>query len=300
MAVSTKFSDSGQTPVCADWLNTVDDLVYSIFDEAETVVDAIAALDVAEEAPIDGFGYARKDGGWTKAMDLSELQALALYLGSAASDPSAGFLGAPLVEGNYYYNTTLGVGRVYTGAYWRSLITSVFGATYDIWIKDVSAAGSVDVSVADGRGGTIDLTTGATVHVYVDGVKLAPYDAADGLGDFTWSAATDTVTFQANQTGVCVVEQYQDAGDIVSNIANQWLMTLTPAPDSVETEFTMKDSSATDLNISDNAHVVVFVDGVRQKPGTDYTASGATLTMTEPPLSDSDFWGLWIDADGTV
>jgi hypothetical protein len=41
------------------------------------------------------------------------------------------------------------------------------------------------------------------------------------------------------------------------------------------------------------SQVEVYVDGVRQRPGTDYTVTGSTLVMTTPPGVDALFWGLW-------
>lgn len=213
--MSTKFTDN-VTPVCADWLNQVDQVVYEVLKSATTVEEARAALGVAEEAPLDGKSYLRRNGSWITPYEAPELQILVLYLGAFPAAPVSGWNGAPLVIGMMYYDTTLGVGRVFTGTGWLNFTDTIGGVT---------------------------------------------------------------------------IQNYS---------ANRWLMSIVEAPDGSRTVFTMQDQGGTPLDIQNNEHVEVFVDGHMQQPGVDYTASGSVLTFTEAPLATSNLWGIWIDDDGDV
>jgi hypothetical protein len=46
-------------------------------------------------------------------------------------------------------------------------------------------------------------------------------------------------------------------------------------------------------SVTRSAQVEIYLDGVRQQPDVDYTASGAVLTMASPPAADAAFWGVW-------
>jgi len=211
--MSTKFTDN-VTPVCADWLNAVDQLVFEILQEPDTVADVISALGIVAEAPQDGNLYARRNGAWELVSQAPELQILTMYLGAHPSAPSTGYNGQPLVVGMMYYDTSLDVGRVYTGTGWLSFT---------------------------------DTSQGVTVTNYS---------------------------------------------------ANRWLINFLESPDGTRTVFTMRDGGGTALGVTTNEHVEIYVDGHTQKPGTDYSASGSTLTMLEAPLATSNMWGVWIDDDG--
>ena len=41
------------------------------------------------------------------------------------------------------------------------------------------------------------------------------------------------------------------------------------------------------------AQLQVSLDGIVQEPGSDYTATGAALTMTSPPPAGARFWAVW-------
>lgn len=45
--------------------------------------------------------------------------------------------------------------------------------------------------------------------------------------------------------------------------------------------------------IAKNADLAVFVGGVRQRPGVDYTTVGSKVTMTIAPVAGVPFWALW-------
>lgn len=46
--------------------------------------------------------------------------------------------------------------------------------------------------------------------------------------------------------------------------------------------------------------LLIFIDNVQQKPGTDFTLSAlGTITFTVAPPADAQFWGLWVAPGGS-
>lgn len=97
-----------------------------------------------------------------------------LYLGAQASDPTVDGLGAALTAGDWYYNTTSNVVRIYDGSAWvngsvdESLFaTAAQGALADSAIQpnDSPSFGSITVS------GTVDGRDVATDGTKLDGIE---------------------------------------------------------------------------------------------------------------------------------
>jgi hypothetical protein len=192
--MSDKFQDN-VTPICADWLNTVDQLVYEVFQEAETAEEARAAIDVVEEAPKDGLGYARRDGQWVPMYDLPELQILTMYLGAFPSPPTTGYNGQPLKTGMMYYDTTYESGRVFTGTTWLFFTDAGGGVTVtnysaNRWLMTIPEApdGARTVfTMQDQAGRDLNIQTSSHVEIYVDGHMQRP--------DVDYVAASNTLAF---------------------------------------------------------------------------------------------------------
>jgi hypothetical protein len=191
--MSDKFTDN-ETFVCADWLNLVDDLV-NFANGATTLEELRAALGVVEEAPQDGNAYVRRDGVWELAANAPELQILTLYLGASASPPTSGFNGQPLVVGMMYFDTTIGVGRVFTGSDWLNFTDTLSGVsvvTYSAnrWPLNLleSPDGSrVAFTMRDQGGTSLNLQYATHVEVFVDGHMQQP--------DVDYTVAGATLTF---------------------------------------------------------------------------------------------------------
>ena len=67
------------------------------------------------------------------------------------------------------------------------------------------------------------------------------------------------------------------------------------------TAFTMQVSS-TNVSLGDVNQIVLSLGGVVQKPGTDFTISGSTLTFTTAPVANTSFFAILLGSDngGTV
>jgi hypothetical protein len=192
--MNNKFVDN-VTPICADWLNTVDQLVYEIFDEATTAEEARDAISAVEEAPQDGNLYARRNGQWELVADAPELQILTMYLGAHPSPPTSGFNGQPLKVGMLYYDTTYEAGRVFTGTTWLFFTDTPNGVTItnysaNRWPMNIveAADGTRTVFTIQDQGGTnLNIQHSAHVEVYVDGHQQRP--------DVDYTAAGSALTF---------------------------------------------------------------------------------------------------------
>ena len=80
---------------------------------------------------------------------------------------------------------------------------------------------------------------------------------------------------------------------------------LTPsAPDGTTTVFSMKYThptlGPTPVNATDGSQLQVSVDGIVQEPGSDYSATGATLTMATAPGASAHFWVVWFANAGAL
>ena len=67
------------------------------------------------------------------------------------------------------------------------------------------------------------------------------------------------------------------------------------------TAFTMRVNS-TNVSLGDVNQIVLSLGGVVQKPGTDFTISGSTLTFTTAPAANTSFFAILLGSDngGTV
>ena len=67
------------------------------------------------------------------------------------------------------------------------------------------------------------------------------------------------------------------------------------------TAFTMQVNS-TNVSLGDVNQIVLSLGGVVQKPGTDFTISGSTLTFTTAPVANTSFFAILLGSDngGTV
>jgi len=302
--MSDKFIDN-VTPICADWLNTVDQLIYEVFDEATTDQEARDAISVPEDAPQDGYGYSRRDKAWVKTADLPELTWEVLYLGAFESPPLETPTGQPLIPGMICFDQTEEVAKVWTGLYWQPLSTARWQSAQDQYVKQVVAASTITTTTPDDRGSGFSLETGASFAVVLNGSRLVPYSDVDSFGDYTVDTATDTITFLVPATGTVQIDQWRGtnpagAAIVVATLANRWEIAFVESPDGSRTTFTMQDTAGNDLNIAAPAHVEIFVDGIRQRPSIDYSVSGSSLFLTTAPLATSVLWGTWIDDDGSA
>ena len=71
--------------------------------------------------------------------------------------------------------------------------------------------------------------------------------------------------------------------------------------DGSDTTHTMQVNS-TNVSVGDVNQILLSLGGVIQKPGTDFTVSGSTLTFTTAPAANTNFFAILLGSDngGTV
>ena len=71
--------------------------------------------------------------------------------------------------------------------------------------------------------------------------------------------------------------------------------------DGSDTTHTMQVNSQ-NVTVGDVNQIILSLGGVIQKPGTDFTVSGSTLTFTTAPAANTSFFAILLGSDngGTV
>ena len=71
--------------------------------------------------------------------------------------------------------------------------------------------------------------------------------------------------------------------------------------DGSDTTHTMQVNSQ-NVTVGDVNQIILSLGGVIQKPGTDFTVSGSTLTFTTAPAANTNFFAILLGSDngGTV
>lgn len=167
-------------------------------------------------------------------------------------------------------------------------------------VYDISSSGidTINLMNPDIYGQTFILsdTDIEPVSVFVDGRKLVENNGA-GVGEYTVDRVAGEILFDtAIPSGVFVsIDVYAPRDVVTGPVAVNLLAPVSPLPDGANTIFTLRraiDNSLITATRSDE--VMLYVNNVPQRPGTDYAVVGATCTFSEPPEADAQVWGVWI------
>lgn len=149
------------------------------------------------------------------------------------------------------------------------------------------------------------------VAVHLNGVSLVLDDGSGTVGDYTVDRADSTVRLLEPVAELSVVQidilvplEGVVQGSVTSyallSFDSDWVANPVSPPsglqDGVNTAFPLyyQDGGvARPATPTAAAQCEIYVDGVRQRPGLDYTVGGAAVSMMQPPAVDSDFWGIW-------
>lgn len=148
------------------------------------------------------------------------------------------------------------------------------------------------------------------VALYLNGVRLVPDDGS-GTGDYLRDVASNSVQLLEPLVHEAVVhiqilvgpEQLPRGTVLVHmllDLDTDWAGDeSTGLQDGVNARFpiyyTGPDSTPEAGHPASPAELSVYVDGVRQRPGLDYTVDAATLVMLTPPEATATFWALWYE-----
>ena len=196
----------------------------------------------------------------------------------------------PLANGSIYYDNTAGTIFVWNGTAWTRPVAYAPGSqssfVYDATANQQLFHGADKDGAVPPEG-----TFGYDVHV--NGVRLLAGD-----------------DYSINPTGPQLsINEPLPLGSIVQwdfllppsalqpgAVTSFKINALTPDGSAVAFHLTYRDPTSglsVDANVGDGAQLQVSLDGVVQEPGVDYTASGATLTMAQPPLATAKLWAVW-------
>lgn len=154
----------------------------------------------AEDIEVAGGGFSAKHFAAKAQASLEAFEAI--YLGAQSSDPSVDGNGDPVTAGDWYYNTTSGTVRIYTGSLWVDAIDGVTegsSPTFDQVTASVfDASTRVDAPLfsltpSSGAPWSLDaesvtdraeFSTGGTAHFWIDtgGRAYAQTDASSDEG----------------------------------------------------------------------------------------------------------------------
>lgn len=141
------------------------------------------------------------------------------------------------------------------------------------------------------------------VDVFVNGIKKVQNNTG-GVGDFTINRGTNQIIFDsALSTGDFVsIDIYSPRNVATGPVSMNLLAQVSPLPTGAETQFTLRkalDNTLIDVMRSDE--VLLYVNNIPQRPGSDYSVFGSMVTFAEPPEADAIIWGLWVKTSvGTV
>jgi hypothetical protein len=154
-------------------------------------------------------------------------------------------------------------------------------------VRQEPGAGKSYTLAADGNGllkrVTFDAAPDASAEIYVINPHLAP-EAVASAQNLEGRAFTNQTELNAVAADDDVLLIYDTSASTVkkiqkSNIATTLsYVTRNYTGDNSDTTFTVTSGTAVD-------NVLVFENGVLQKPTTDYTISGTTLTFTTAPAT---------------
>lgn len=226
-----------------------------------------------------------------------------LYLGAQASDPTLDNNGDPITSGDWYYNTTTGVTRIYDGSAWNNGAVSTAGFMLAANnLSDLTNAATARTNLGLGTAATTASTDYATAAqgALADSALQSFTETNDLSVAVTWANVPDANITQTSVT------QHQAA----LSISNTQVTGLGTAATTASTDYAtaaqgaLADTAtqpgdlgtAAALDVGTGANNVVQLDGTGALPAVD----GSNLTNVSSvanlnDLTDVDTTGV---ADG--
>ncbi|WP_370139747.1 MULTISPECIES: hypothetical protein [unclassified Bradyrhizobium] len=194
----------------------------------------------------------------------------------------------PIAPGSTYYDLDENQLYVWNGSTWTTPMALAPGFVQQLVYT--ATAGQTLFSGADDNGAVPDIGTSPS-DVHVNGVRQIPND------DFTISGNVLTLT-DAVAAGSMVQWDVLIPGEKLAPgaVFSFKIHPLTPdgSTRDFELQYTDPLSGIPALaDVTDNAQLVVVLDGITQEPGPDFTASGSNLHLITAPRSDAKLWAVW-------
>jgi hypothetical protein len=204
-------------------------------------------------------------------------------------NPSTGQVAPmPIPPGSIYYDTTTSQIMVWDGTAWKHAVGLLSPAAQAHYVYNATA-GQQNFSGPDLSGQT-PVVGDQPSDVHVNGVRLV-----NGL-DYSVDTGTNTLHISAALPVNSTVQWDLMASPAVPAASVQaWkIKPLTPNGSSQDFPLRYASGASTlDANVGSSPELLVALDGAMQEPGSDFTASGATLHMAVAPGADADLWAVW-------
>ena len=257
-----------------------------------------------EEDPDPEVGYSAKHWARRLAIDWDNLGFY--YIGASSTPPTTMLDGTQLIIGAFYFDSVQKRPYFWSGTAWGT--TNVPAAAVSVTLDYEAGGGQTqfDLGTPDVHGVNYTLATVAPFEglaVFKNGSRLV----------FNHDGGSDQYKVEYGDNRV-VLNDGCTLGDLVQidvlvpperlSLAIKRIHLLAEfTPDGVTTVWPLQRADIVTPIIPTSAEEIeVFIDNVRQVPGSDYTVSGSDLTWTTAPRSYEEVWGLWNqpggDADG--
>ena len=205
--------------------------------------------------------------------------------------------GDPLPIGGMYYDTTLNTMMVWNGSTWVNAAAPQKAVTASLYYLATANQTIFPLSVLDrnGKNFGFNQVDPEGVISLVNGVRVEP------TFDFTVDTVGSIITFlRPLPAGVLVIFDLLTPADRLAPVGSANTFIVNPiTPNGVTTVFSglTMAANAELVNIGKNEEIFISVDGVHQQPGASYTATGSTVTFSQPPGADSNVYMIWFGPD---
>lgn len=233
-----------------------------------------------------------------------------LWLGVHPIPPTTGTAGEPIPLGAMYFNSVTGLMYTWDGTQWRSLFVPQQALTIRLFY--VATAGQTDFgNDADLRGFTLQLNAvdQAPVMVYRNGELQWLTGGTGARGDYTVDYANNKIVLVAPAVAgdeyeidqLVPISRLPPAATDTRPLRDINLDPATGTPGYINGErvlFPLAEPDGDAITV-DNAHQLgIMLDGVQQRPGVDYTATGTSLSFAFAPPAGTSFWGYYYGVRG--
>lgn len=221
-----------------------------------------------------------------------------LYLGAQASDPTLDNNGDPITSGDWYYNTTTGVTRIYDGTQWNNGAVSTTGFLQAVNnLSDLTNAATARTNLGLGTAATTASTDYATAAqgTLADSALQSGDNISTLTNDANYSTTTGTVTSVAATvpTGLAVSgSPVTTTGTLAITYASGYAIPTTTKQTQWDTAYGWGDHSTvgylTSFTETNDLSAAVTWANV---PDANITQSSVTqhqaaLSLTESQISD--------------
>lgn len=240
----------------------------------------------------------RTTAGTMSAISAAVANFANFWLGSHATPPIVSNDGGPIPTGALYFNTVTLITYAWDGVAWRAQLVPMVGATTRLFYN--ATGGQVDFGNAlDINGLTLTLSVAFSepVVVFQNGLALTS-------ADYTVNWAANKITLAAPAALNDKVQLWQltppaALAPSASDIDPLRDIDLDPGSgtpgyiDGTRATFKVRDVANNPIFPNDAFALILYLDGVPQQPGVNFTVATDEMTFDENLPAGTKFWGVY-------